>query len=156
MTIAYPIAWLLLIPLVLYWYFHQQPTRSANILRLIFCILAVAIMAGISFRWKDRNGILIAIVDQSKSMPENARQEIKTALKRLDASRPQDSRLGVVSFSGTTAIEKMPDDSPFDDFNAFLRNPNATNLHDAVTEALKLIPLDTPAPKLPASAQAAI
>ena len=73
MTIAYPIAWLLLIPLVLYWYFHQQPTRSANILRLIFCILAVAIMGGISFRWKDRNGILIAIVDQSKSMPENKR-----------------------------------------------------------------------------------
>ncbi|MBR6059644.1 MAG: VWA domain-containing protein [Victivallales bacterium] len=145
MTIAYPIAWLLLIPLILYWYFHRQPTLAANILRLCFCILAIAVMSGISFKWKDRNGILIAVVDQSKSMPENARQEIKNAIKRLDSRRPNDSRLGVISFSGTTAIEKMPDDSPFDDFNVFLRNPNATNLHDAVTEALKLIPLDTPA-----------
>jgi hypothetical protein len=34
MTIAYPIAWLLLIPLLLYWHFHRQPNRAANILRL--------------------------------------------------------------------------------------------------------------------------
>ena len=145
MTIAYPIAWLLLIPLLLYWHFHRQPSLAANILRLCFCILAVAIMSGISLKWKDRNGILIAIVDQSKSMPDDTRQAIKNALKRVDAKRPANSRLGVVSFSGTAAIEKMPDDSPFDEFSAYLPNPDATNLHDAVTEALKLIPQDTPA-----------
>ena len=145
MTIAYPIAWLLLIPLALYWHFHRQPNRVANILRLCFIILAVAIMSGISLKWKDRNGILIAVVDQSKSMPDNAKQEIKNALKRLDSKRPANSRLGVISFSGTAAIEKMPDDSPFDDFTAYLPNPDATNLHEAVTEALKLIPQDTPA-----------
>ena len=145
MTIAYPIAWLLLIPLALYWHFHRQPNRAANILRLCFIILAVAIMSGISLKWKDRNGILIAVVDQSKSMPDNAKQEIKNALKRLDSKRPANSRLGVISFSGTAAIEKMPDDSPFDDFTAYLPNPDATNLHEAVTEALKLIPQDTPA-----------
>ena len=145
MTIAYPIAWLLLIPLALYWHFHRQPNRAANILRLCFIILAVAIMSGISLKWKDRNGILIAVVDQSKSMPDNAKQEIKNALKRLDSKRPVNSRLGVISFSGTVAIEKMPDDSPFDDFTAYLPNPDATNLHAAVTEALKLIPQDTPA-----------
>ena len=145
MTIAYPIAWLLLIPLLLYWHFHRQPNRAANILRLCFIILAVAIMSGISLKWKDRNGILIAVVDQSKSMPDNAKQEIKNALKRLDSKRPANSRLGVISFSGTAVIEKMPDESPFDDFTAFLPNPDATNLHDAVTEALKLIPQDTPA-----------
>ena len=145
MTIAYPIAWLLLIPLLLYWHFHRQPNRAANILRLCFIILAVAIMSGISLKWKDRNGILIAVVDQSKSMPDNAKQEIKNALKRLDSKRPANSRLGVVSFSGTAVVDKMPDDSPFDDFTAYLPNPDATNLHDAVTEALKLIPQDTPA-----------
>ena len=145
MTIAYPIAWLLLIPLLLYWHFHRQPSLATNILRLCFCILAVAIMSGIALKWKDRNGILIAVVDQSKSMPDNAKQEIKNALKRLDSKRPANSRLGVVSFSGTAAIEKMPDDSPFDEFSAYLPNPDATNLHDAVTEALKLIPQDTPA-----------
>ncbi len=145
MTIAYPIAWLLLIPLLLYWHFHRQPSLAANILRLCFCFLAIAIMSGISLKWKDRNGILIAIVDQSKSMPDDARQAIKNALKRVDAKRPANSRLGVVSFSGTAAIEKMPDDSPFDEFSAYLPNPDATNLHDAVTEALKLIPQDTPA-----------
>ena len=145
MTIAYPIAWLLLIPLLLYWHFHRQPNRAANILRLCFIILAVAIMSGLSLKWKDRNGILIAVVDQSKSMPDNAKQEIKNALKRLDSKRPANSRLGVVSFSGTAVIEKMPDESPFDDFTAYLPNPDATNLHDAVTEALKLIPQDTPA-----------
>ncbi len=145
MTIAYPIAWLLLIPLALYWHFHRQPNRAANILRLCFIILAVAIMSGISSKWKDRNGMLIAVVDQSKSMPDNAKQEIKNALKRLDSKRPANSRLGVISFSGTAAIEKMPDDSPFDDFTAYLPNPDATNLHEAVTEALKLIPQDTPA-----------
>ena len=145
MTIAYPIAWLLLIPLALYWHFHRQPNRATNILRLCFIILAVAIMSGISLKWKDRNGILIAVVDQSKSMPDNAKQEIKNALKRLDSKRPANSRLGVISFSGTAAIEKMPDDSPFDDFTAYLPNPDATNLHAAVTEALKLIPQDTPA-----------
>ncbi len=145
MTIAYPIAWLLLIPLLLYWHFHRQPNRAANILRLCFILLAVAIMSGISLKWKDRNGILIAVVDQSKSMPDNAKQEIKNALKRLDSKRPANSRLGVVSFSGTAVIEKMPDESPFDDFTAYLPNPDATNLHDAVTEALKLIPQDTPA-----------
>ena len=145
MTIAYPIAWLLLIPLLLYWHFHRQPNRAANILRLCFIILAVAIMSGISLKWKDRNGILIAVVDQSKSMPDNAKQEIKNALKRLDSKRPANSRLGAISFSGTAAIEKMPDDSPFDDFTAYLPNPDSTNLHDAVTEALKLIPQDTPA-----------
>ena len=145
MTIAYPIAWLLLIPLALYWHFHRQPNRAANILRLCFIILAVAIMSGISLKWKDRNGILIAVVDQSKSMPDNAKQEIKNALKRLDSKRPANSRLGVISFSGTAAIEKMPDDSPFDDFTAYLPNPDATNLHEAITEALKLIPQDTPA-----------
>ncbi len=145
MTIAYPIACLLLIPLLLYWHFHRQPNLAANILRLCFCILAIAIMSGISLKWKDRNGILIAIVDQSKSMPDDARQAIKNALKRVDAKRPANSRLGVVSFSGTAAIEKMPDDSPFDEFSAYLPNPDATNLHDAVTEALKLIPQDTPA-----------
>ena len=145
MTIAYPIAWLLLIPLALYWHFHRQPNRAANILRLCFIILAVAIMSGISLKWKDRNGILIAVVDQSKSMPDNAKQEIKNALKRLDSKRPANSRLGVISFSGTATIEKMPDDSPFDDFTAYLPNPDATNLHAADTEALKLIPQDTPA-----------
>ena len=145
MTIAYPIAWLLLIPLLLYWHFHRQPSLAANILRLCFIILAVAIMSGISLKWKDRNGILVAIVDQSKSMPEDARQAIKNALKRVDAKRPANSRLGVISFSGTAAIEKMPDESPFDDFTAYLPNPDATNLHDAVTEALKMIPQDTPA-----------
>ncbi len=145
MTIAYPIAWLLLIPLLLYWHFHRQPNRAANILRLCFIMLAVAIMSGISLKWKDRNGILIAVVDQSKSMPDNTKQEIKNALKRLDSKRPANSRLGVVSFSGTAVIEKMPDESPFDDFTAYLPNPDATNLHDAVTEALKLIPQDTPA-----------
>ena len=145
MTIAYPIAWLLLIPLALYWYFHRQPNRSATILRLCFIILAVAIISGVSLKWQDRDGILIAVVDQSKSMPENAKQEIKNALKRLDSSRPANSRLGVISFSGTAAIEKMPDDSPFDDFTAYLPNPDATNLHDAVTEAMKLVPLDAPA-----------
>lgn len=106
MSFVWPAAWLLILPLAAFLYWHPFRSRWVTGLRLALYLALVLALSGIVVEWPDRTGTLIVAVDRSRSMPDDAKEEAESFLRRLEASRPRDSRLGVVAFGAEPVIDQ--------------------------------------------------
>ena len=115
MNILWPAAFLLILPAAVFLFLRPFRSPRVNVLRAGVFLAVIRALAVISIEWPDRAGTLVVAVDRSRSMPENAKEESESLLRRLESSRPRDSRLGVVAFGGEAVIDKLPE-SPRDAF----------------------------------------
>ena len=137
-----PAAFLVLLPLLSLFTFRRLPTRILNLLRVLIYLMVAAAMAGISVRLPERTGTLVVLADRSKSMPDGSRQEIDSLIRRLEHSAPDAAKLSVISFAGTSFVEKLPDSPAFNGFQTAPAEPHATDIAGAIDAALELIPSD--------------
>jgi len=137
-----PAAFLVLLPLLSLFTFRRLPTRVLNAIRILIYIMVAAAMAGISVRLPERTGTLVVLADRSKSMPDGARQEMDSLIRRLEHSAPDSSKLSVISFAGTSFVEKLPDSPAFTGLQTEPTEPHATDIAGAIDAALELIPSD--------------
>ena len=144
MTFLYPAALLLILPFLAWGFYRPFRSRTLNIIRTVLSVVFVLALAGPQLRLPDRSGMIVAVIDRSRSMPPNAKADSEEFLKRLSSLRTADSRLGIVSFGGEAAIEKLPGTHAFDGLKAWIENPDASNLTAGLDAALNLIPENTP------------
>ena len=137
-----PAAFLLLLPLLALFTFRRLPTRILNFLRLLLYVAVVAAVAGISVRLPERAGTLVVLADRSRSMPDGSRQEMDSLIRRLERSAPAGSKLSVISFAGSSLVEKLPDSPAFNGLQTDPADPHATDIAGAIDAALELIPSD--------------
>ena len=137
-----PAAFLVLLPLLALFTFRRLPTRVLNLIRILIYIMVAAAMAGISVRLPERTGTLVMLTDLSRSMPDGARQEMDSLIRRLEHSAPDSSKLSVISFAGTPFVEKLPDSAAFPGLKTEPSEPHATDIAGAIDAALELIPSD--------------
>ena len=137
-----PAAFLVLLPLLALFTFRRLPTRVLNVIRVLIYIMVAAAMAGISVRLPERTGTLVVLTDLSRSMPDGARQEMDSLIRRLEHSAPDSSKLSVISFAGTPFVEKLPDSAAFPGLKTDPSEPHATDIAGAIDAALELIPSD--------------
>ncbi len=144
MSFMWPAAWLLILPLAVFLYWHPFRSRWVTGLRLALYLALVLALSGIVVEWPDRTGTLIVAVDRSRSMPDDAKEEAESFLRRLEASRPRDSRLGVVAFGAEPVIDKLPESPGFDGLESRIANPDGSDVSGALALALRQIPADSP------------
>lgn len=144
MSFVWPAAWLLILPLAAFLYWHPFRSRWVTGLRLALYLALVLALSGIVVEWPDRTGTLIVAVDRSRSMPDDAKEEAESFLRRLEASRPRDSRLGVVAFGAEPVIDKLPESPGFDGLESRIANPDGSDVSGALALALRQIPADSP------------
>ena len=137
-----PAAFLVLLPLLALFTFRRLPTRVLNVIRVLIYIMVATAMAGISVRLPERTGTLVVLTDLSRSMPDGARQEMDSLIRRLEHSAPDSSKLSVISFAGTPFVEKLPDSAAFNGLKTDPSEPHATDIAGAIDAALELIPSD--------------
>lgn len=137
-----PAAFLVLLPLLSLFTFRRLPTRVLNLIRVLIYVMVAAAMAGISVRLPERTGTLVVLTDLSRSMPDGARQEMDSLIRRLEHSAPDSSKLSVISFAGTSFVEKLPDSPAFTGLQTAPAEPHATDIAGAIDTALELIPSD--------------
>jgi len=137
-----PAAFLILLPLLALFTFRRLPTRILNLVRVLIYLMVAAALAGISIRLPERTGTLVVLTDLSHSMPDGARQEMDSLIRRLEHSAPNSSKLSVISFAGTPFVEKLPDSAAFNGLKTDPTDPHATDIAGAVDAALELIPSD--------------
>ena len=144
MNVLWPAAFLLILPLAVFLSLRPFRSRRVCVLRTGVYLAVVLALAGISVEWPDRAGTLMVAVDRSRSMPENAKEEAESFLRRLENARPRDSRLGVVAFGGDAVIDKLPESPGFDGLRSRIGNPDGSNISEALSLALNQIPADSP------------
>ena len=67
MSFMWPAAWLLILPLAAFLYWHPFRSRWVTGLRLALYLALVLALSGIVVEWPDRTGTLIVAVDRSRS-----------------------------------------------------------------------------------------
>lgn len=66
MSFVWPAAWLLILPLAAFLYWHPFRSRWVTGLRLALYLALVLALSGIVVEWPDRTGTLIVAVDRSR------------------------------------------------------------------------------------------
>ena len=137
-----PVAFLILLPLLAVFTVRRLPTRVLNVLRVLLYLMVAAAMGGVSVRLPERAGTLVVLADRSRSMPDGSRQEMDSLIRRVERSAPAGSKLSVISFAGSTFVEKLPDSPVFSGLQTTPANPHTTDISGAIETALELIPSD--------------
>ena len=138
MTFTSPIWLMLTIPLAVFIWRWPMPTRLLQILRTMLLSLVVLAMAGLSIGWPSRAGVVVVVADRSLSMPPGVDESHLQTVELLHQSMPNQSRLAVIGFASTPAIEQLPQSAPLDQFTHLLHQ-DASDLHAALETALSLI-----------------
>ena len=137
-----PAAFLVLLPLLALFTVRRLPTRILNFVRVLIYLMIAAATAGLSIRLPERTGTLVVLADRSRSMPDGARQEMDSLIRRLERSEPAGSKLSVISFAGSPFVEKLPDSPAFSGLQSDSADPHATDIGGAIDAALEMIPSD--------------
>jgi len=135
-----PVWFLLLIPLLCAWVTWKIPSRLLTGLRVAFTLLIVIAMCGPMLLIPTRSGTVVAVVDLSRSMPPQARDESIRAINLMVEHAGIDDKIGVVSFGALSFPERVP--GPRQAFSGFVseNSPDASDLHGAIEQAFSLIP----------------
>ncbi|MBR4221900.1 MAG: VWA domain-containing protein, partial [Victivallales bacterium] len=145
MIILRPYLLALILPLLyLCWRFPHR-NRFVTLLRTLLFVSLVLAAAGLTWRMSFSPGYCIALVDRSHSMPQEATDKALAFLKELDATRPKETRFGILGYSAKTSVEKPVDATPYLGGEATVEDRDATFLAEALEEALRLIPQDAAA-----------
>ncbi len=143
MTIFTPIWLILLLPLIIPLLLWKAPSKGVLFLRVILLILIVLAMAGLALKLPSSSGTVVVVADRSLSMPLNADANIREILNIVWKSRPIGSRLGIISYSEKSGIEKMPENYTYDGLKLDYQG-DQSNLDQAMKDALSLIPDNSP------------
>jgi len=143
MTFLHPIWLLLAIPLGASLWLWRLPSRLLQGLRIALLLLVLLALAGLAVYLPSRMGTVVVVADRSLSMPRDSDARHKDAIDVLQAAMGPDERLAVVAFGRTAAVERAAQKGPFAGFVHSVGG-DASNLTDAVEEALSLIPKDAP------------
>ena len=91
----------------------------------------------------ERHGTLVVVTDRSLSMPANAKDEQVKLVRDLAKKRPENAKLGVVSFGATAAVEQRPSSLGFEEFVQDV-NPNGSDPAPALALAQAVADPDAP------------
>lgn len=142
MTLVFPQALLLLLPLALLLWRTAKLPGPAFPLRVVVTVLLVLALARPELNWKSAGSDLLVVVDRSKSMPPRGEAQAEELLKLLEPQRKPGDRLGVVSFGREARVEMpLTEASGFGGFTAKL-DAEASNLSGALDAAGDLVPVE--------------
>ncbi|MGL6193791.1 MAG: vWA domain-containing protein, partial [Thermoguttaceae bacterium] len=135
-----PVWFLLLIPLVCVLWIWRINSRLITILRSISVLLVVFALCGPMLQIPTQSGTVVAVVDLSRSMPDDASQNAIGAINLITNHSSQDDKVGVVSFAGRAFPERIP--GPKQAFSNFISETSrdSSDLHSAIDLATSLIP----------------
>lgn len=139
MSFQQPVFLFLLLPLVAFLPFWGVGSGMQKSLRLLLTALLIIALARPMLHLEAESGVVVAVVDRSKSMPDQGESAAREAIDILQANQPGESRLAVVSYGYESAVEKFPNQPPFHDFSAII-DDDASDLNGALKTAMGLIP----------------
>lgn len=133
--------WLILIfpALIALFYFYKMQSKIMLYLRVMLIVSIFLAIAGLQFPVKTNEGTTVIVADRSLSMPDNIEKDINETFKILSESKPENAKLGIVSFGAGTNIELAPSGSNFSGLSSSF-NPEASNISAGIQRALSLIP----------------
>src|SRR5262245_44644187 len=141
MTLLYPHALLLLLPLGLLLFHTARLPGPVFPLRLLLTLLVVLSLSRPELTLSSAGSDLLLLVDRSRSMPPRSEAQLDELIKLLEPQRRPGDRLGVISFGRSARVEMpLTHASSFGGFTAQV-DPEASNLSAALDAASDLIPL---------------
>jgi hypothetical protein len=143
MTFLTPILLLLALPCFAWLWLWRIPGRYLHTLRAIWYVALVLALARPALLLRSGGGTVVVVADRSASLPPEALRQQESLIQMLQARHGVDDRLGVVSFASRAVVEHPPQGTPFATFSA-AHEPDASNLSDALSTGLSLIPPGTP------------
>jgi Mg-chelatase subunit ChlD len=144
MTLLSPIWLLLAIPLAASLWVWRLPTSLLLWMRTVGLVLLLLALAGLAVRLPSRAGVVVAVVDRSRSMPGDFEARQLEQIELMQKSMGARDQIAVVSFGEQSVTEHPPQPGGFTEFNYQLGR-DASNLHDAVERAASLVGTDEPA-----------
>ncbi len=133
---------LLLLLLPAGWLAWRVRDREAgtNALRALVLLLLGLAAAGAHLDLATPGRDLVVVVDRSRSMTSEAREEALEQLRLAEAQRGPGDRVAVVSFGAGVAVERTPSEEAR--FEEFVRpvGPDGSDLAAALEAALELVP----------------
>lgn len=142
MTLVYPQALLLLVPLGLFLWLSARLKGPAMGLRIALVVLLVLALARPEWRLRSAGSDVVVVVDRSRSMPPRGEAASEELIRLLEPQRRTGDRLGVISFGREPRIEApLSSDGRFGGFTASI-DGEASNLSSALDAAGDLIPPD--------------
>jgi len=142
MTLVYPQALLLLLPLGLFLWLSARLKGPAMGLRVALVVLLVLALARPEWRLRSAGSDVVVVVDRSRSMPPRADATSDELIRLLEPQRRAGDRLGVISFGREPRVESpLGADTRFGGFTAAI-DGEASNLSAALDAAGDLIPPD--------------
>ena len=140
MIVLRPYLLALLLPLLYLCWRYPHRNRFVTLLRTLLFVSLVLAAAGLTWRMSFSPGYCVALVDRSRSMSQDSTNKALAFLKEMEATRPQETRFGILGYSAKTSVEKQLDETPYLGEEAYTEDRDATFLADGLEEALRLIP----------------
>ncbi|HID23414.1 MAG TPA: VWA domain-containing protein, partial [Planctomycetaceae bacterium] len=132
---------LLLLAIPVWLAFRQWGRAGGTTGRLRVLLLAVLVgaLSGPRANLSGRGVDVIAVVDRSRSMPEDADERVRELIRHLERSRSHGDRLGIVTFGGTAQVEQLLlRHSQLAEFTKAVP-PDGSDLNAALQTALNLV-----------------
>ncbi|MBF0545514.1 MAG: VWA domain-containing protein [Candidatus Riflebacteria bacterium] len=144
MTFLQP-GWLILfLPILAFSIGFRFPSKKLGYLKFASLAMLVIAAADPVFYLPQPSGMIIVLVDRSRSMPPEHTTVAKEIIDILEKNMGANNKLGVVSFGENAIIEKFPGEGKFSGTFQNIQG-DASNLGKAVSLSLSIIPQNVPA-----------
>ncbi|MHB1156423.1 MAG: VWA domain-containing protein [Phycisphaerales bacterium] len=138
--------WLLVgVPLLAALGWWRLPGRLMTVLRAVVIVLVVLGMSGMKVRLPSRAGMVVMVVDRSRSMPADSEGRLTEAVRLVAGARKSSDALAVVSMGQGAATEQIGEGGQFSGFtSAAPGSGEGSNYAAGLEKALSLIGPDQP------------
>lgn len=143
MILAQPVWLVLAIPLAAALWLWRPPGRVLLAMRITVMVLLLLAACGAAVVLPSRAGTLVVVADRSASMPHDSLAGQKEAIDLVASTMGPRSNLAVVSFGRRAVVDRAPGPGPFPRFATQI-DPDGSNLAEALTTAVSLIPDGSP------------
>lgn len=134
--------WLiLLIPAAVSLRWFPDISRRVIVLRAMILFLIIMALAGFQLRLESQDGIVVVVADRSLSMPAGSESRIAEMVNLLKKDMPDNAKMGLISFADNPIVEMTPSRNAFAGFSGEI-NPEASNLYEALSRAISIIPAE--------------
>ncbi|MEA4863216.1 MAG: VWA domain-containing protein [Victivallaceae bacterium] len=144
MSIMFPAAFLVLLPLAALFMWRRHHLLRLDLPRAAVYLLLAAALAGIVTEMPRPGGVVMVVADRSRSMPPDAGRRETECAKKVMAAMPVGAQTGVIGFGGAATVEKLPEAPGFEGLSAYVDDIDSSDLAGAVELALQYIPADRP------------
>lgn len=140
------VMWLLAgVPLLAALGWWRLPGRLMTALRMVVIVLVVLGMSGLKVRLPSRAGMVVMVVDRSRSMPADSEGRLTEAVRLVAGARKSSDALAVVSMGQGAAVEQIGGGGQFSGFtSAAPGSGEGSNYAAGLEKALSLIGPDQP------------